>query len=131
MAVDIGKVLDKSPDGYHTLSLVLYPATGVVLASHWVDITGVSLFFGGIIILVFASLRKSDASGTSFQSHLSNISTVMLTYMLVAAVLWVLTVGTLGFGAIITWPLAFLMLLWCAYRLIKGFLRLNDGAPYN
>jgi uncharacterized membrane protein len=131
MAVDFGRVLDKSPDGYHTLSLVLYAAAGVVLASHWIDITGVSLFVGGIIVYILANIRKDDASGTTFASHLANISKVMLTYMIVAAILWVLTVGTLGFGAVITWPIAFLMLLWCAYRLIKGFMRLNDGTSYN
>jgi uncharacterized membrane protein len=131
MSVDISRALEKSPEGYNALSWVLYIAAGVVLASHWVDITGVSLLIGGVIILVLASLRKGDAAGTNFQSHLSNISTVMFSYLIVAGILWVLTVGTLGLGIVITWPLAFLMLMWCVYRLIKGLMRLNDGASYS
>jgi uncharacterized membrane protein len=131
MSVDISRALEKSPEGYNALSWVLYVASGVVLASHWIDITGVSLLIGGLIVLVIASIRKNDASGTQFQSHIANVSTVMFWYLIVAGVLWVLTVGTLGFGIIITWPLAVLMLLWCVYRLIKGVMRLNDGASYS
>jgi uncharacterized membrane protein len=130
MTTDFSRILEKSPEGFQAMGLALYIAAGVVLASHWVDITGVSLFVGGIIITVLAWVRKSDAAGTSYQSHFANIAKVLLIYMVLAIILMTVTIGTLGLGIVITWPLAFLLLLWCAYRLIKGLLRINEGAPY-
>ncbi len=128
--VDITRSMEKSPEGFQALSWVLYIASAVVLASHWIDITGVSMLVGSVIILIITGLRKQEASGTIYNSHLQNIFTVVLAYLIVSGILFTITVGTFGFGIIITWPLALLMLAWCAYRLLKGFIRLNDGIAF-
>jgi uncharacterized membrane protein len=49
--------------------------------------------------------------------------------LVVAILLLVLTIVTLGIGIIITWPLYFLFLLWLGYKLIRGMMKLNDGQP--
>jgi uncharacterized membrane protein len=130
MLIDINRVFEKSPEGFQSLSWILYFAAGAVAASHWIDWTGTSVLVGAVVILVLSGLRKNEAASTIFGSHLQNIFSVMLAYLLVGTMLWLFTVLTLGIGVIITWPLSIILLLWAAYRLIKGLMRLNDGVAY-
>jgi uncharacterized membrane protein len=130
MAVDFGRALEKSTEGYEALTWVLYIAAGVVTASPWIDISGTALFVGSIVILIIAGLRKSEAAATLFGSHMQNVFSVMLASMLIGGLLWLFTVMTLGIGIIISWPLSMLLVAWSAYRLIKGVLRLKDGVAF-
>jgi uncharacterized membrane protein len=131
MSVDFGRILEKSPEGYESLSWALYVGAGVVTASPWLDISGSTLLFGSIVILIIAGLRKSEAASTIFGSHINNVFSVMLASMIIGGLLWLFTVLTLGIGIIISWPLSMLLVAWSAYRLIKGALRLKDGVAYS
>ncbi len=130
MAVDFGRALEKSPEGYEALTWVLYIAAGLLSATPFVDLSFSTLFFGSIAVLVISGLRKSEAASTIYGGHLQNIFTVMLAGMVIGGLLSVFFWLTLGFGVIITWPLSMLLLAWSAYRLIKGFLRLKDGVAF-
>lgn len=130
MAVDFGRVLEKSPEGYEALTWALYVAAGVVTASPWLDFTTSTLFLGSIAILVIAGFRKSEAASTIFGGHMQNIFSVMLASMLIGALLTAIFWLTLGILVFITWPLSWLLVFWAAYRLIKGALRLKDGVAF-
>jgi uncharacterized membrane protein len=130
MFMELNRALEKSPEGYQALSWVLYVAAGAVAASHWIDWTGTSVLIGAVIIVIMAGLRKQEAANTIHGSHLQNIFSVMLAYLLLGALLWLVTVLTLGIGALITWPLSLVLTAWTAYRLIRGLMRLNDGVAY-
>jgi uncharacterized membrane protein len=130
MAVDFGRILEKSPQGFESLSWALYIAAGVVTASPWLDISNSTLLLGSIAILVVAALRKGEAASTIFASHMGNVFSVMLASMIIGGLLSAFFWLTLGIGFFITVPLSWLLILWSAYRLIKGALRLKDGVAY-
>jgi uncharacterized membrane protein len=130
MAVDFGRILEKSPVGYESLSWALYIAAGVVTASPWLDFSNSTLLLGSIAILVVAGLRKGEAASTIFASHMGNVFSVMLASMIIGGLLSAFFWLTLGIGFFITVPLSWLLILWSAYRLIKGALRLKDGLAY-
>jgi uncharacterized membrane protein len=130
MAVDFGRILEKSPQGFESLSWALYIAAGVVTASPWLDFSNSTLFIGSIVILVISALRKGEAASTIFGSHMGNVFNVMLASMIIGFLLSTFFWLTLGIGFFITVPLSWLLILWSAYRLIKGALRLKDGVAY-
>jgi uncharacterized membrane protein len=91
----------------------------------------VSLIFGfgmvSWIPLIANYLKRNDAVGTFVQSH--------HTWM-IRTFWWTLAsfvVGYLFFLTLVAMPLAVLIWfcawIWAAYRLVKGFLALNDNLP--
>lgn len=127
---DLGKFLERSPEGYHALSWVLYGAAIVIAASSLADVSGTLLLIGCIAVIVLASTRRKEAEGTLYASHLANVLKVMTVDLIVGLVLMAITFLTLGIGIIITWPAALIMLAWSAWRLIGGMMKLNDGVAY-
>jgi uncharacterized membrane protein len=130
MPVEIGRALERSEPGYHALSWLLYVGLLVIAASPFIDISGTTVVIGSVVILVLAMSRRGDAAGTIYGSHLSNIFTVTLVNMVVGFMLLAFTILTLGLGIIISWPLSILLILWSAWRVVRGMLKLNDGLAY-
>jgi uncharacterized membrane protein len=131
MAIDIGKTLERTPEGFQALSWVLYIASAALSAATVLgDFSGTLLFIGAIVVIVLASSRKSDAAGTIYGSHLANITSTMWVNLVAAVVLMAITYLTLGIGIIITWPAYIIVLIWVGFKLIRGMMKLNDGQSY-
>lgn len=86
------------------------------IASYFVGITS-------LIGVIIAHVKKNDAAGTLYESHLCNQRQIFW---------WGLLVGILG--ALLTfvfvgWFVLLGVFVWSLYRVIKGILRLNDGRP--
>jgi uncharacterized membrane protein len=122
-----------SPDGLVTWTNVIYLLhafsllTGILGAA-----TVIGAFLVGwpsIIAVILNYLKRSDVRGTWLESHFRwQIRTFWF------GLLWVLlcglfVVGTLGIGILIAWlPLAFIT-VWFIYRIVRGWLALNDRRP--
>jgi uncharacterized membrane protein len=130
MAVDIGKAMERSPEGYQAMSWVLYIASAGLSAATLGDFSGTLLLIGAIVVIVLASSRKADAASTIYGSHLQNISTVMWVNLVAALFLLAVTFITFGIGVIITYPLYLVLLVWVGFKLIRGMMKLNDGVAY-
>jgi uncharacterized membrane protein len=122
-------------------SLVTY--THVIYALHALSVligitspaTVVGTFIFGlpsIIAVIMNYVRRSDAAGSWLESHFSwQIRTFWyaLLWMSVALLVSMPLVLLLGLG-IVTFALAaFVVGIWVAYRVIRGWLALRDGRP--
>ena len=84
---------------------------------------GVSIFFGltAIVAIIMNYVKKDDVKGTVFESHFRwQIRTFWF------GMLWMLLAGLTMFVGIgfILFPIA---VIWFIYRVVKGFMYLNDG----
>ena len=128
--MDISKALDKTEEGYESLSWALYfgtIATGVV---GLIPVLSFLCFVLYIAIMILAYIRKTDAGGTLYASHLQNTFTVGIVSFVVSILLIVFTIGTLGFGAILAIPLWLVLVIWSLCRIISGLLALRDKKPF-
>jgi uncharacterized membrane protein len=130
MGVDIGKTMERSPQGYLALSWVLYIASAVLAAATLGEFSGTLLFLGAIVVIVLSSSRKTDAAATIYGSHLENISRVMWVNLVASLCLIAFTWITFGIGVIITWPLFCILLIWTGFKLIKGMMKLSEAQAY-
>ncbi len=128
--MDFTKILDKSEEGYESLSWALYfgtIATGIVGLMPPLAFVCFVLY---IAIMVLAYIRKTDAVGTLYASHLQNTFTVGIVSFVVSILLILFTIGTLGFGAILAIPLWLVLIVWSLYRIITGMLALREKKPF-
>ena len=94
-----------------TLTLVIYA------------LYGVSIFFGitSIIAIIMNYVKKGDVQGTLYESHFRwQIRTFWF------GMLWMFLAGLslfVGIGFVLL-PVA---VIWFIYRVVKGFMYLNDG----
>jgi uncharacterized membrane protein len=130
MAIDFGKTLERSPEGIEALTWVLYIGSCALAAFTVGEISGTLLFLGCIAVIVLASSREKDATGTIYQTHLVNIRKTMTVNLVAALVLIALTWITFGIGIIFTWPAYICFLVWTGFKLIRGLMKLNDGTGY-
>jgi uncharacterized membrane protein len=84
-----------------------------------------------VIAIILGMARRDDVRGTFLDSHFSWLSRTFWWGLLWIAICAVIT-GVLIL-IIIGWPIAWLpftlLFFWYLYRVIKGWLRLNDGLP--
>jgi uncharacterized membrane protein len=107
----------------HAFSLL----TGVLGAA-----TVIGAFLVGwpsIIAVILNYVKRSEARGTWLESHFRwQIRTFWFGLLWVALCLMFI-VMTLGIGILIAWlPLAFIT-VWFIYRIVRGWLALNDRRP--
>ncbi len=103
----------------------------VCLVDYALHIAGPLLSMGAlsVIALIVNYLKRDDAIGTIYESHMNwMIRTFWWTvFWVVVSFLPVLLLAVVSFGL-----LSFLFLvpvIWYLYRMIKGVLWLNDGRP--
>lgn len=89
---------------------------------------GVGYLTGGllwIVGLIWAYIKRDDAKGTVFYDHYSNIISVFwwgFLWMMIGAITYIFVIGIfIMFGC----------LIWTIYRLVKGFLKLNENKAFN
>jgi uncharacterized membrane protein len=96
-----------------TLTTVIY---ALYAASYFVGVTA-------IIAIVMNYVKKGDVAGTFMESHFRwQIRTFWF------GVLWGV-LGAITMVFIIGWFVLVANGIWIIYRIIKGWLRLNDGKP--
>ena len=126
MAIDFGKTLERTPEGYLALSWALYIVSAALAAATLGEFSGTLLFLGAIVVIVMSSSRKTDAAATIYGSHLENISKVMWVNLVASLCLIAFTWITFGIGVVITYPLYLILLIWTGFKLVKGMVKLND-----
>ena len=96
-----------------TLTTIIY---ALYAASFFVGITA-------IVAIVMNYVKKDDVVGTLYESHFRwQIRTFWF------ALLWG-CVGAITLIILIGWPILIAISIWVIYRLVKGWLRLNDNKP--
>jgi len=83
------------------------------------------LVFPYFIAVILSYLKRDDARGTWLESHFHwQIRTFWfgLPWVMLGLVTYILIVGQL---------ILFVFALWLVYRILKGWLKLNDGIPVN
>jgi uncharacterized membrane protein len=107
--------------GLHAFSLL----TGILGAA-----TIIGAFLTGwlsIIAVILNYVKRGDVRGTWLESHFRwQIRTFWFGLLWVALCLGFVIV-TLGIGIIVAWLPMMLVGLWFIYRIVRGWLALNDG----
>ncbi|HYF57903.1 MAG TPA: hypothetical protein VEA81_02985 [Burkholderiaceae bacterium] len=103
----------------------------VCLIDYALHIAGplLSMGFLSVIALIVNYIKRDDARGTVYESHMSwmirtfwwTVFWIVVSF-LPALVLSVITFGLLSFLFVVP-------VIWYLYRMIKGVLRLNDDRP--
>ncbi len=127
MATDFGKAFDRTPEGFHALTWLLYVASALLGLATLGEVSGTLLLIGCVIVIFLARSRRTDAANTIYGSHFAKIARTMTISLVVAVLLMVFTYGTLGLGIIITWPLYWVFLAWLAFTLLRAMMKLNDA----
>ena len=84
-----------------------------------------------IIAIVIGMAKRDDVRGTYLESHISWLSHTFwmgLVWIVVAGVITFILVITLV-GILVAWLPWVILFLWYLYRVIRGWLRLNDRKP--
>ncbi len=86
-----------------------------------------------IIAMIIGLIKRDDVRGTWLDSHYAWMSRTFWWGLLwgagALALYFVLTVITLGLGAMLFWVFPVAVAIWYLYRIIKGWLALNDRKP--
>ncbi|MCM5570620.1 hypothetical protein M6I34_08875 [Burkholderiaceae bacterium FT117] len=82
---------------------------------------GLVSIVGFVVGLIVAWIKRDDAAGTVYYSHFAWQSRSFWWFLLWFVLLLVPTLITVGFV-----PFFVLAQIWFAYRMIKGWMRLND-----
>lgn len=76
-----------------------------------------------IVAVILSYLKREDAQGTWLESHFRwQIRTFWF------GLLW-FVVGALTYVIVVGWAVLFAVSVWVIYRILKGWLNLNDGKP--
>lgn len=96
-----------------TLTTIIY---ALYAASYLIGITA-------IVAIIINYVKKEDAAGTFLESHFRwQIRTFWF------GLLWGV-LGTLTFLLVVGWFVLIADAIWIIYRIVKGWLRLNDNRP--
>jgi uncharacterized membrane protein len=109
--------------GLHALSLL----TGILGAA-----TVVGAFLIGwpsIIAVILNYVKRSDVRGTWLESHFRWQIRTFWWGLLWACLCAAFVVMTLGIGLIFVWLPLGILALWFIYRIVRGWLALNDRKP--
>jgi uncharacterized membrane protein len=86
-----------------------------------------------IVAMIIGLVKRDDVRGTWLDSHYAWMSSTfwwgILWAVLAWGTFWILGLLTLGIGMIFLWVLPLAVLVWYLYRVLRGWLRLNEGKP--
>jgi uncharacterized membrane protein len=92
-----------------------------------------SLGLFNVLVLIVNYIRRPDTAGTMVYSHHTWMIRSFWFYVLWMGIAWVfaLTIGiiTLGLAMPLAWLIGAAAWLWMAYRIIRGFVDLNNNKP--
>jgi uncharacterized membrane protein len=83
-----------------------------------------------IIAMIIGLVKRDDVRGTWLDSHYEYMSRTfwwgILWAVLAWATFWILGFATFTIGMLVLWILPAAVLVWYLYRVIKGWMRLNE-----
>ena len=90
-----------------------------------------TLALTAIVGLIIAYVKRRDLAGTPYESHVTSAIRTFWISLLVGLVALALLIAGFAFPpfAVIGGCIALLLLLWQAFRGIRGFIRAIDGDP--
>ena len=92
-----------------------------------------TLWTFAILAMIIGLVKRDDVRGTWLDSHFSYLASTFWWGLLWAiaawSIFWVLGLLTLGIGMLVLWILPVAVLVWYLYRVIRGWLSLNDHKP--
>ena len=84
-----------------------------------------------IVAMIIGAAKHGDVRGTYLDTHYDWLSRTfwygILWAIIAWGVFWILGLLTLGFGMFVLWVLPAAVFIWYLYRVIYGWLKLNDG----
>ena len=84
-----------------------------------------------IVAMIIGAAKHGDVRGTYLDTHYGWLSRTfwygILWAIIAWGVFWILGLLTLGFGMFVLWVLPAAVFIWYLYRVIFGWLKLNDG----
>jgi uncharacterized membrane protein len=107
----------------HAFSLL----TGILGAA-----TVVGAFLTGwpsIIAVILNYVKRSEVRGTWLESHFRWQIRTFWYGLLWIALCWLFVLGTFFIGILIVWLPIIAVGLWFIYRIVRGWVALNDGRP--
>ena len=111
---------------------VLFAVAAIAaLVSHGLPLIAPLFGLIGIIAIIVAYVKRSDAEGTWVASHLRWLIRTFWWSLLWAVVgmLVLVTLGLILIGIPMAWGIWLVDTLWVIYRLIRGFLLFKDNRP--
>ncbi|WP_028311365.1 DUF4870 family protein [Derxia gummosa] len=112
-------ILDSREDSNRKLTAVLY----ALYALGWFT------FITAIAALIVNYIKLDEVRGTWLESHFRWQMRSFWFGMLWAGLLIAFVVVTLGVGAFVAWIPHGVLMVWLLYRIVRGWLNLNDGKP--
>ncbi len=86
-----------------------------------------------VVAMLIGVVKRNDVRGTWLDSHYIWLASTfwwgLLAWIVAWGAFWLLTVVTLGLGLVVAWIFPCIVFVWYLYRVIKGWLRLNDHKP--
>ena len=76
--------------------------------------------------LVVAYIKRDDTVNSYLAAHYSWLIRTFWWSMLWASLTWLFVIFTFGIGIVVAWIPWGVVWIWCAYRIIKGWLRLTE-----
>lgn len=114
----------RDPQSSVTITHVLYglhalaPFTALLLA---------------LVAMIIGMIKRGDVRDTWLETHFSWLSRTfwwgLFWWIIAWALFWLLTIITLGIGAILAWIFPATVFVWYLYRVIVGWLKLGDLKP--
>lgn len=111
--------LDQRTESAMNMARILYAVHGLTFFFSLGLLSIIPLFFN------YSNLAQSE--GTIVHSHHRWMIRSFWWYAGWMLVSWVIVIFTLGFGIILAAPIWGIVWLWKAYRLIRGFIDLNNN----
>ncbi len=113
-------VQSKLPSSNPSLKTICLAAYGLFALGF---LTSGVFVFATLAAIIIVYVKRPDAAGTIYASHLDWLMSTFLWSVLWLALSFLLTVILIGWLGILA------TVVWVLYRLIKGFLMLVDGMP--
>ena len=92
--------------------------------AYGMHLFGLVSIVGFVIGLIVAMIKRDDARGTPYEAHFAWQIRSFWWFALWFVLLLIPTFLTIGFV-----PFFVIAQVWFAYRMIKGWLRMNEGRP--
>ena len=82
-----------------------------------------------IIAVILNYVKRSEVRGTWLDSHFSWQIRTFWYGALWVCLLWLFVILTLGIGLLVAWIPFGLVAIWFIYRIVRGWMALQDGRP--
>lgn len=121
------ETIDASPAGERDVSSSM-TVTQIMYILH--ALAPFTMWTLAVVAMIIGLIKRDDVRGSWLDSHYAWMSRTFWWGILLAiaawAIFWVLGLLTLGIGMAVLWILPVAVVIWYLYRVIKGWLALND-----